>query len=348
MTRRIRLKTYVQVSDLHFGDIDPATFYSVAPTYWSNSECFDGLLGHEYVALQRLTKFFRDMRKSEQAELLVSGDLTSMGKVDQFNSANDFLKSKLRPPKGQVGLGVSNWQEKAIPGNHDYFCGVVNWTGGPILGGPTPGLTQYFPNLPFASPRIPLPPTPAVLRFVGIDTDAGNWRYGWNRLWARGSFVNQLTAAQALLGPPAEDEIRVLLLHHSRRCSGFMLCIDNQSRSALDRFLIQSDISVLLSGHKHRPFIDHFPLTSAAPPRAMDVMEARCGTTTQRNVVPLNWFNLLGLPPNRSWPPNTLLVHRLFEERGTIRWTTETYTRTTYRFKILGPTGSLQVWPRPR
>jgi Calcineurin-like phosphoesterase len=343
-----RLKTYVQISDLHFGDIDPGTFNAVAPPYWSNSECFDGLLGHHYVALQRLTKFFQEMRTREQAELLVTGDLTSMGKVDQFDTANDFLGAKLRPPKGQVGLGLSNWQDKAISGNHDYFSGVANWKGGPILGGPTSGLKRYFSNLPFISPPLPLPPTAAVLRFVGIDTDAGNSAYGLNRFWARGSFVNQLTNAQALLGATDPDEIRVLLLHHSRaHQTGYKLRIDRQSRSALDRFLVQSDIAVLLSGHMHVPIIDVVTMTSASPPRIMDVMEARCGTTTQRDVVPLDWFNLLGISPDRPWPTNSLLVHRLFEDQGTIQWEVETYTRTTYKFKRKGPVGKLEVWPRP-
>lgn len=354
MTPGTHLKTYVQISDLHFGDIDPLTLDAVAPSYWSNSACFDGLLGHHYVALQRLTKFFQEMQarqqaeKREPAELLITGDLTSTGKVGQFNTADDFLRAKLRPPKGRVGLEVATWQQKAISGNHDYFCGVTNWRGGPILGGPTYGLTQYFPNMPFVSPPVPLPPTSAVLRFVGIDTDAGNWPYGRNRLWARGSFVNQLTTAAALLGPPSEHEIRVLLLHHSRaHQTGYSLKIDKQSRSALDRFLVQSDIPVLLSGHIHVPFIDPITITSTAPPRVMDAMEAHCGTTTQRDVVPLHWFNLLGIAPNRKWPPNSLLVHRLFADRGKIQWEVETYTRTTFKFKTSGPVGKLEVWPRP-
>jgi calcineurin-like phosphoesterase family protein len=343
-----RLRTYVQISDLHFGDIDPTTFESVAPTYWSNSQCFDGALGHHYVALQRLMSFFRKMQKQEQAELLVTGDLTSMGKVDQFDTANDFLSARLSPSKGRIGLGVVNWRDKAISGNHDYFAGAVNWHGGPMLGGPTPGLAKYFPSLPFVTRRLPLPPTSAFLRFVGIDTDADNWAYGINRFLARGSFVKQLVHAEAMLGPPRKDEIRVLLMHHSRaHQTGYKLRIDRKSRSALDRFLIQMDVPVLLSGHKHEPIIDLFNLTSNSPPRVMHAMEGRCGSTTQRDVVPLHWFNILGIAPSRTWPPNTLLVHRLLEERGTIYWDIETYTRTTYRFKRRGPTGRLEVWPRP-
>jgi predicted phosphodiesterase len=342
------LKTYVQISDLHLGDIDPTTFDSVAPVYWSNSKCFDGVLGHHYVALQRLAKLFRKLQKQEQAELLVTGDLTSIGIVDQFDTANDFLRARLRPPKGLVGLRVANWQDKAISGNHDYFSGVVNWRGGPILGGPTPGLAKYFPALPFVSSRLPLPPTSAFLRFVGIDTDADNRAYGIKRLWARGSFVKQLVRAAAMLGPPSKDEIRVLLLHHSRaHQTGYKLRIARRSRLALDRFLIEMDVPVLLSGHMHEPVVDLFTLTSASPPRVMDAMEGRCGTTSQRDVVPLNWFNLLGIPANRKWPANTLLVHRLFEQRGTIHWDLETYTRTTYKFKRKGPTGRLDIWPRP-
>jgi hypothetical protein len=344
----IRLKTYVQISDLHFGDIDPMTFQSAAPAYWSNSKCFDGLPGHDYVALQRLVKFFRRMKRREDAELIVTGDLTSIGKSDQFDAARDFLGAQLIPPKGTVGLGVADWQAKAIPGNHDYFAGAVTWTGGPILGGPTAGLAQCFPKLPFATAPIPLPPTSVSLRFASIDTDAANSAYGPNRFWARGSFVKQLTDAQAALGPPERDEIRVLLLHHSRAHNrGYKLRIDRKSAAALDRFLAQSDIAVLLSGHMHVPWVQNFQLISPSPARVLDLMEARCGTTTQRDTIPLHWFTLLGIPPNRTLEPNTLMVHRLIAENRAIFWTVQTYTRRIYGFEPFGLTGRQAVWPRP-
>jgi hypothetical protein len=79
-------------------------------------------------------------------------------------------------------------------------------------------------------------------------------------------------------------------------------------------------------------------------PEAQPVLECRCGTTTQFDQVPYSWRTLLGTFPQRSWPGNTLLVHRLYDVGNATRWDVETFVRTkSSGFMSMGPLG--QVGP---
>ncbi len=113
---------------------------------------WDGLLGHSYLSLVRLEQLFAKLKHQENAELLLTGDLTAYGSQTQFDTAADYLGAILRPPRAlnPIGLRQNKWNSHSVPGNHDH------WSGKPLIfGGPTPALAQYFPALPAF--RYPLP-----------------------------------------------------------------------------------------------------------------------------------------------------------------------------------------------
>src|SRR5947208_511507 len=111
----MQLATFVHISDLHFGDIDPTTKNAVAPPYWAKmGEPFDGLLGHSYRSLVRLEQFVANLKKTEETEvrLIVTGDLTTWAASSQFDLASTFLSRDLRPPKHvyqYIGLHEPDW-----------------------------------------------------------------------------------------------------------------------------------------------------------------------------------------------------------------------------------------------
>jgi len=346
------LATFVHVSDLHFGDIDPSTGSKIydanAPAIWANFRIFDGLLGHSYRALEYLAEFFIKLRDDddEKAQLIVTGDLTCVGKKEQFKIAAQYLGNVLRFTKDPLGLSVTDWRDRAVPGNHDHWPGSAK-----IFGGPTPHLATCFPTLPFV--RSPIPLSNGVsLRFIGINTDADVSPHGYNRLMARGAFATQLGDAGQQIGPPNKDEIRVLLLHHSYLYRGTKTTLEmvEASRDALEEFLVEQDIAVLLCGHTHSPCVK--PFSASHQNETIEVLEACCGTTTQMDTFPKHWKTFFGRRPKRKREQNSLLVHRLLQENGQIVWETETYRRYRFGFQkaVPGPTESLEarikVWPR--
>jgi hypothetical protein len=247
----MRLATFVHVSDLHFGHIDPASFDARAPGLWAKHSSFDGLLGHSYNSLRRLEKFFAQMQGTgtEEARLIVTGDLTTVGHPDQFDMATSFLGGILRYPKGSpIGLRASDWRDRSVPGNHDHWPGHAT-----IWGKPTSGLSSAFPTIPYVNdPPLPLP-SGHQLRFMGIDTDADVSSIGTDRFLARGSFTSQLNILASKLGIPTSNEIRVLCLHHSQALRSTALEINAPSRDSLHDFIVDQDIAVLLCGHVHTP-----------------------------------------------------------------------------------------------
>ncbi|MGH9318088.1 MAG: metallophosphoesterase family protein, partial [Thermoanaerobaculia bacterium] len=282
------------------------------------------------------------LRDAEGAQLLVTGDVTTVGKETQFTMAERYLAAFVAPPDANYwGLAAADWGERAVSGNHDHWPGLAC-----VWGPPTRGLNDTFPARPFVGAPIQLS-TGQRLRFIGIDTDADVRPFGIQRFLARGSFCSQLTEAATSMEIPDPNEVRVLLLHHSRAWPGKTLRMETASRDALDDFLCEQDIAVMLCGHTHVPHVQPFSLTRTG--RTIEILEARAGTTTQRDTIPYEWRNLLRRRPKRTLPPNTLLVHRLLDEDGTLVWHAETFVRLPSGFVKLrtGPEARLQVWPRP-
>jgi hypothetical protein len=162
-------------------------------------------------------------------------------------------------------------------------------------------------------------------------------------LLAIGHFQSQLVAAKALLSQLGEG-IRVLLLHHSWHKKGVFLKISSASRGALNQFLDQENISILMSGHVHTHLIERFTVGSTTHGGSQrHVWECRCGTTTQIDKISYGARSLLGRFPQRKWSANTLLVHRITESPGGgTEWHVQTYIRDRSGFNPF-PLGGHQV-----
>ncbi len=295
----------------------------------------------------RLEQFFDRIKREEQAILAISGDLTTVGNSDEFSTADEYLGRVLRPPKGNyVGLKTPRWANICVPGNHDH------WPGAPVILGPPSGeVAKRFKLLP--DQNLLKFSTGTTIRLLRIDSDADVSPYGSNRVLARGAFRSQLQKLSGNLGVPEDKEIRVLLLHHSYSAAGVTLSMTSASKGALKDFIIEHDISVLLCGHIHQP-----PLTQVLEAthlkQTVKFLEARCGTTTQLSTLPYDWTTITGERPARQdhWP-NTLLVHRLYDDGSTVHWESETHIERSVGFRPVGEllpnwpsTIRVVLWPR--
>jgi hypothetical protein len=350
------LRTLVQASDLHFGNLDATTGDSLlsaqAPKLWGLFPWLDGLLGHHRAALEHFQIAFQDLRKGESAELIVTGDITATGNQDQFATASTYLTSRvaLGHPLNLVGLSNKKALGLAIPGNHDHWPGTAR-----VVGAPTVGLKGMFPQLPKIEPKRTLP-SGCELVLMRIDSDADVGNVSRNRVFARGDFRSQLNQLASTLGAPNHREVRVMLVHHSPMYQSQKriwkeLEVVASSRRALDDFVTDYDIAVILTGHAH---VASANIRNVGRSGAKwELLEARCGTTLARDQVPSSWKSASLL---KQLPPNTFLVHRLVEVSDTlskasrIEWRTNLFLRKLRGFEdqgLLPNSGPITVWPRP-
>lgn len=331
-----RLKTYLQISDLHFAG--PLQRSAVDP-WWRYVPCLKGYVGHSQGALGYLTNAFKKLRKAEpDAELIITGDLTAWGTTSEFQQADGFLTTAGQRPSF-LGLNAPDRRTFAIPGNHDHWPGIPFWP----LGTPNSEVRRRFPNDWAVTPSTMLPNSVSVV-FLSLNSDADVGGYSAERVWARGSFVSAVNGLDEELTNHRQErhEIRVLLLHHSVEYEGRRirrsstrrlplgvsigleyLTIDNASRQRVADLLDKHGIRVVLTGHIHQPFfVGQLPKSSLYPKR--DVMEARCGSTSQRLTAALGTGNEGG--SNAPCYQNSLIVHRLLEDAGRIYWQSEVHT----------------------
>jgi 3',5'-cyclic AMP phosphodiesterase CpdA len=327
------LATFIHVSDLHIGDIDPATGdAAVSPRMaqvFANNHWLDGLLGHHGQALEELEAFCEDLRDAGEApRLLVTGDATRAGAATELDTARAFLEQAidLSPPlQRHAGLRLGRFgnTDFIIAGNHDHWGGTPPPAGGNAslawarLSGTAPAV--HAPALRLANGR--------DVVFVCIDSDADVAARTLDRTLAKGSFRSQLADPASQPGAATPGEIRVMLIHHSWAQSGPWLRMKQGSRQALAEHLYTHGVQVMLSGHSHVPLLRDFVVSTRHGSRT--VFELRCGTTTQHDTVPLSWLNLVGRRPKRQWPPNALLVHRLWQAAdGGTEWEATVHVRS--------------------
>jgi 3',5'-cyclic AMP phosphodiesterase CpdA len=328
------LATFLHLSDLHIG-IPDAKGDAHVSQIWALHHRFDGLLGHSYRSLVSVERIYKQLKKQERAKLVVTGDLTTKGCPDEFRLASEYIgRSAEFVARRKLGLHYKKWQEYTIPGNHD------QWPGLPIIWGPPRNVFyRVFPNRPLIGRPSRLM-NDHSLRFIGVDTDADNSPFGTNRFFARGSFASQLDDLEAHLPPPEQKEIRVLLLHHTITHLDFLSGIDRKSKNKLEIFLLRNNISVLLSGHTHEPNITLLPIKHLN--RKSTVLEARCGTSTQRSITPYRWAR----NAKRTYP-NSVIVHRLFLREQEIYWCAQALMETTFGFEEDQQCSEeLRVYPR--
>jgi 3',5'-cyclic AMP phosphodiesterase CpdA len=325
----------LQISDLHFGDNlggdAPDRLNARLPPLLARYKHMNGVLGHHYKALASLHDFYKELwKQTPRCALVVTGDLTANGAESQFDLAHGYLGSK--SPQSAFGLGLSYdaWASTSIAGNHDHWPGNNR-----VLGKPTAGLKKYLQDYPKVGPRIELR-RELSLRFVFLNSDADVFPWGYDRLFARGHFVSQLAKLRDELPATEDGEVRVLIIHHSlmtvspdgntaqpppKRFFPPALEITDHSRKALERFLVDFDIRIMLCGHLHVP---RFAMIRASNgTETSEVLEARCGTTTQRDNYPYE----LNIDSTRKLAPNTLVLHKIVQRYRSFFWRSEVYWR---------------------
>jgi hypothetical protein len=314
------LETFVQISDLHIGGVlDPTTgdaeISAAAAAAYSNSPWFDGLLGHHGVALEALDEFLAGLRKSGEAfRLIVTGDITRCGHFMDFSVGVKYITDSvdLRPPNLRMAGLYMKAVELVIPGNHDQWGGsFIAWGGGP----------SEYPN--YIAAPVPHVHAPMRLRngreivFVSINSDSDVNALSHDRQLALGKFVPDLTnPASHPPSPPDPNDIRMMLIHHSWHQDGRILRMRTKSKEELGQFLHRHDIKAILTGHSHEPMLEWFKV----PSLHVSYPELRTGTTTQLDTVPTHWRNLLRKVPQRDWPQNSLLVHRIYDDGANGTW----------------------------
>jgi Calcineurin-like phosphoesterase len=325
------LKTFMQVSDLHFaGPLQRRLYDPIAHKF----PYFDGLVGHDPAVLGYVQATYEQLGATEpDLELIVTGDLTAQGIDSEFDDAIEYLGSK-RALFPFDGLGAADWLVRSVPGNHDH------WPGKPFafLGGPNARVGALFPQDASITPSMTLPNgKQLVFLLLNGDADVGPW--SWGRALARGSFASAVHKMKGLLAHRnAADEVRVLLLHHSVQYPGGVpiyvpflanlvrpLTIDDASRTAIEALIATHGVRVVLTGHVHDPFFVG-DLHAAQGGAALNAMEARCGTTTQRARHALNALFVHRIEQDDNgalWWNSALYVHRSsgkpeFEDAGPV------------------------------
>lgn len=329
-----RLRTLVHVSDLHLGVPRPCDG-GRPPDFWRYTTWFDGMLGHDESSLKHLADYFLSL-EGESPDLVVTGDLTSCGNAEEFALAKQFLEADIPLENRPAGMHHPRVLSQSIPGNHDHWPGMrVVW------GGPPRALEDTWPP-PMESTPLDLPGGRRLTLFR-IDSDAQVFPYGPTRFFARGKFVDELKRLEAE-DTIDKDEIRVLLVHHSPSLKGQAhLVMTDKSRKELWLRVQQCGVSVILTGHVHRPI----GRVGAHWKDGWDVLEARCGTTTQTDEMPEEWIEEGKKPNPARFNQNTLLVHRLVEKGRTIEWQASVSVKGTEGFtKPIALTRPVRVWPR--
>lgn len=326
-----RLATFLHISDLHIGEFEDVSGDSKiswsAVNVLGNMPLYDGLLGHHGAALRHLHDFADRLRDQEDDCFLVAtGDLSRWGDFNELRSAQGFLQSAVNiSPSYHEMVGLHfNDDAYLIPGNHDHWAGVA-----PPLGA-TPSVYPHafvaHPTPSAGQPRL-LQDGKTNIRFIHIDSDADIAPNSINRLLARGDFVSQLNIQPPLPARP-KNEIRVLLIHHSRSHAGTVLAMTKASKIALDQFLATHQIRVMLTGHTHQPIARLHTISHSA-----STHELGAGGTTQVDVLPYKWKRMLRRPSRLGTHPNTLMVHRIYQRHDELWWETQIYQRYPGGFK---------------
>ena len=344
MRDEMLLLTVLQISDVHFGDTlggDNADGLSAkVPPLLSTFRHLEGLLGHHYKGLSALHDFYSDLWENESGSgllLVLTGDVTASGAPIQFDIADGFLGAFSPNSAFGFGLGRTDWRLWSISGNHDCWPG-----NGLPLGAPSAALKNYFAE-PFPIVRNPIKLNNGTeVRFIFVDSDADVGPHGMNRLLARGHFVSQLTTLEKMLPRCAENEFRILAIHHSITRAGAAVGEDTitlpqlasgglrtleitpSTLRVLENALVDLNIKVVLCGHLHIPRLTRIVASNGT--ERTTVLEARCGSTTQVDKYP--YKVLQRLDRSRNLAPNSLIVHKVVEVGSSTVWRSQIYWRS--------------------
>ena len=336
----LRLATFVHISDLHIGGLDPvsgdAEVSAAGARIYGTVSWFDGLLGHHGTALEDLEVLCSSLNADgEEIKVIVTGDLTRTGAYYEFNNAVQFLLGSLdlNPPNLRLaGFGLQQI-DLVIPGNHDHWGDSFIALGA----GPSEYKTYFKGPMPYVHPSIALP-NGRELQFVSIDSDADVSAFSHNRQLALGKFASEFSRPGAQFSNPIRpQDIRMMLIHHSWDQAGKILRMRTKSKTALGSYLEANGVKGILTGHSHEALLNYFTIQ----PSGTAVAELRAGSASQLDQVPPKWKSVWGTIPTRNWGANSVLVHRLYDDRnGHTHWHAQVYLRSMNGFAPMTGAGS--------
>jgi predicted phosphodiesterase len=330
---------------LHFRDDPLSPLAAVLVRAIQRFRWLDGIWGHDPALLNALEKTWMSLGR-ENPVLVITGDLTQLGTRRQLQEAAKWLSPTSSPTA--PGLGVANWELYSVPGNHDQWPGRLPFLPGRTTKDQHPYL-RYFASLFRISPQIAI--GKHTLTLLGVNSDSGlspGLAGVSQRTRAKGAFEKALDDLYRKLPPLGPDEIRVLLLHHSPTCPpGRVMSIEDASLAKLETFCRTSGISVILTGHTHT---FGFPQWSGVrAPSGKDVLEVRCGTTTQVTWTSPWHAKQLGATTPFS-QENGFMVHRIVEVEGSLEWRAEwwRFSPSTGMFRPCSARGGKPTrWQQP-
>jgi hypothetical protein len=323
----------VHVSDLHIGDVILTQQFSLVEGWRAHDSllCF----GLE-TALDDVLAFF-DVSEQESPQVVMTGDLTRYGLVNEYCVGHTFLSSFFRLKHAQkCGLRVAEANCSGVVGNHDHWNGRPK---GRKLFRP-PGVNPVAEETHFPQSQWPKSIASSrggfQLSLVGIDS-SGGFKPGRRSAIARGKVSEKtIDAMKAKFSSvkPRGPSVNCLLCHHSLCYSDELsklyffdsirpVAFERKSKLRLMQAIADVPIHVVLTGHTHT-FESRGIDEPDAPP-----FELRCSTTLQGPATEAH---------QGFW------VHEVFLENQKIRWDSYRYQWDGGRFnRTLTPWHTFQL-----
>lgn len=280
---------FLHVSDLHIGDV-PWWVGSFAPYQGPPRKPtrYPTNRGHDERVAEGLSSFWKILKRhaatnGDVARVIATGDITRQGHGDEFGCARRLLHAEwtaqgpvVVPGSRLFGLGAGHHDGEpellAIPGNHDYWSGVMM---NPVVA--RSRTRSHFWPLPWTC-RVIDQKAPMELHVVGLDTMSGLGHFSPSQFLAKGAIApRHLDEAADSLAKAASDArlrarilpglgiLRVAAIHHPVH--------DLANADEFAQWSLDNGIAAILCGHTHEA-------DSRRPPRSA-ALQLTCGATTQ-------------------------------------------------------------------
>lgn len=309
----------VQISDLHVGgEIENTRHRPVPHQEGHNNYLCDGLR----LALRDVGDAL-DWPEDRQLPIVVSGDLTQLGRPEDYELVRRFLHERTPWKEGEWGLGATREGFRQVPGNHDHWAGTV---------GPMPRLDyneelfpDEFPFHPWTMPVLESADGRLRLELFGVDSCSGFRDDPGGKMFQKGSIHpeqfeklrEELAASKAKAGDDEAKALRVLVCHHSLvGPSWWKPCrMDGPSHRELLAIADELGVLAVLTGHTHT-FLD------LPEDHGGRLHELRCPSTLQgKNARPEHGFYVHQVVWHQDGPnAATWYPHRYAWSDGGFHW----------------------------
>ena len=278
----------VQISDIHVGGhIENVRHRRIPRQKGHNSYLCDGLR----LALQDVADVL-DWPEDQALPVVVSGDLTQLGRKEDYKLVRLFLHDRTPLKEGHWGIGAPRDDFRKVPGNHDHWDGT--W-------GPLPRLDYNGDLFPDEYPFHPwvMPPLESAnghlrLELFGVDSCSGFRDDPGGKVFQKGSIHedhfktlrDNLASSKASAESEETTVLRVLICHHSLvGPSWWKPCrMEGTSQRELLSVATEFDVLAVLTGHTHS-FLD------VPEDHGGCLHELRCASTLQgKNTKPEHGF----------------------------------------------------------